>query len=897
MYMKRHFASFLFVIASAFFTAGCIQESVGPDAGSVRFSVAASYSAEPSVRTVYSGIETGGKERIDWVKGDKIRIYSPEAACLDKTTHYADYSVYQVTAGGEGKEAFSQAQIKPVAPNGLQWGTGKHNFYATYPSPATSGMEGQVTLGDGTAKITLPAVQSYSQETGSRTLLPDMNYAYMGACSQAEASSNVSLGFKPMFTAFRFVVDSGEDATMTLTDFELYSASTAMSGACTVTFTAADGSMSFGSFPTASDANRSVKLRFNGGTGLTVTKGSPVTFTVFALPQRYDDLAIRFTNSIGEEKVLKLQDAGGTGVAFEPGRKYTIRGLEVPGEWEYHIDNLQDVSVSFGGGSATASTTFKSWRQKTKNGVTQYKPVPFKIQYSADGTTWSDAAPVPTTPAWAGTKPWIADASSSSFAGSTSGETVSFKLQGQYNTGTDPHAVILRGRTPKVDFDLSKIDVSTGETIATSTANCYVVQAPGTYKFPLVYGNALRGGVANDGAYHHSTTGRANVLEYFKDHLDGDITQPYIGVQHSGKAMEARVLWSDSFGIVTDPVVTGTGQNAWMSFSVPTDRICQGNAVLALFVDDDGDATPETIAWSWHIWITDEDLTQQVEAANGYAFPLVNLGWCSGKKEEYNNRRYYVRAVQLAGTGKVSAPATVTQTDGTITTTGNSPFWQFGRKDPFQAGSGMKAAESSYEDVSASKIYYSDNPEEYLVRALPVSGSQSLTLGAAIQQPYAHFRSGTNWCSTNWVNLWNASLEEPYNGYNQSSTWGAPVTKTIYDPSPVGYKMPPMAAFADFNVSGNVTYIDAVAGEHNSGMLYKNALFFPAQGQRSGSYFSLQQAFTRGFYRSAVPYGDISSGGGYGLRMWFKSDNEEVNIDTSTNSRAFCQSVRPAKDP
>ena len=41
------------------------------------------------------------------------------------------------------------------------------------------------------------------------------------------------------------------------------------------------------------------------------------------------------------------------------------------------------------------------------------------------------------------------------------------------------------------DFDLSTVSHSR------NTANCYVVNASGTYTFPLVYGNGIKNGAPN----------------------------------------------------------------------------------------------------------------------------------------------------------------------------------------------------------------------------------------------------------------------------------------------------------------------------------------------------------------------------------------------------------------
>ena len=50
-----------------------------------------------------------------------------------------------------------------------------------------------------------------------------------------------------------------------------------------------------------------------------------------------------------------------------------------------------------------------------------------------------------------------------------------------------------------------------------NTANCYVVTHPGYYKFPLVYGNAIKNGATNAIAYGSST---------FVNHLGNQISDP-----------------------------------------------------------------------------------------------------------------------------------------------------------------------------------------------------------------------------------------------------------------------------------------------------------------------------------------------------------------------------------
>ena len=61
----------------------------------------------------------------------------------------------------------------------------------------------------------------------------------------------------------------------------------------------------------------------------------------------------------------------------------------------------------------------------------------------------------------------------------------------------NPHNEILKKAEPVSDtYDLA----TKGGTSAMNTANCYVINAPGKYSLPLVYGNAIKNGSTNASA-------------------------------------------------------------------------------------------------------------------------------------------------------------------------------------------------------------------------------------------------------------------------------------------------------------------------------------------------------------------------------------------------------------
>lgn len=100
--------------------------------------------------------------------------------------------------------------------------------------------------------------------------------------------------------------------------------------------------------------------------------------------------------------------------------------------------------------------------------------------------------------------------------------------------------------TASAPYDLS----TKGGKVSRSTANCYVISAPGYYCIPLVYGNAIKNGSDNPSSYKTSNAG-TYILSNFKDHLNHSITTPYINVQNaSAPATQASIVWTDKSGIV-----------------------------------------------------------------------------------------------------------------------------------------------------------------------------------------------------------------------------------------------------------------------------------------------------------------------------------------------------------
>ena len=230
----------------------------------------------------------------------------------------------------------------------------------------------------------------------------------------------------------------------------------------------------------------------------------------------------------------------------------------------------------------------------------------------------------------------------------------------------------------------------------------------------------------------------------------------------------------------------------WLVFSINADYMQQANAVLAVR-DSQG-----RIMWSWHIWVTERTLqtVHQVQdydsgQLNAYGLMQCNLGWVDAKWVYYNSRNLDFDFTQNTS-GNVQSLKVIQEGAAFDYKDVGSTYYQWGRKDPLVALQNWDTY--GYEDY---RVHQTSDPN-YVYRH---SDGQNTTIGGAIQHPNVYFTRSTdinpetgkpyaaNWLRHNVPTLWNADQG------NQSSTNSV---KTIYDPSPRGYKVPVPRAFAVF---------------------------------------------------------------------------------------------------
>ena len=441
---------------------------------------------------------------------------------------------------------------------------------------------------------------------------------------------------------------------------------------------------------------------------------------------------------------------------------------------------------------------------------------------------------------------------------------------------------------------------STGAATVENTANSYVISAPGVYMFPLVYGNAIKGGVTNTSAYKGNVSTlnvpingqRKNViLQNLVDHNGKGITDPWIEKTNNranNGVNAAQIVWTDEANIVRSNAVSiyrdGNG-NAFVKFEVKQADIKSGNTVIAV-------KRGNTIVWSWHLWFAPKDVLDKIAVTNKdgkvYNFTKETLGWkpISWTGTPYSStREVKVKIEQTVGhTGqKQISYVTIKQRPTTSAIEGISTLYQWGRKDAFPGLSGNVAGVNR---TPGDKIYLQaiiQNPGNFYITRL--SGG-AIDGGSYLTQYY------------NFYNLW--SINNTKTG-GQDNGNDDPVIKTIYDPSPVGFTVPGGNAFTGFTETGmnratmNVdgtgvkSVFDANMGHHywtNSNK--EETIFFPAAGYMDNGNGALLWHKQYGDFWTALP-ADINNGCVMGIQ-------HDFTYPRFVNVRTYGFSIRPAAE-
>lgn len=663
------------------------------------------------------------------------------------------------------------------------WSLPHARFFAVFPSK-----ENYTKLAIGT---TTPA----GSPTVDFTAEPDVKRQvdFMAACSghvhyaTQGVAPTARLDFRHALTAIRFAVGQNLSWNRTIDKVELrnavmksrYTLSRELGG------TGAAWDHSADTRGTASLSDISVSTNHNPNTVIMGNPGDNYTF--FMIPQVLTGNGVKayihFTDGTEINVDLKGEWKAGTTRTYKISQKSS--------DWSYVLTSTNPSRPANYDETTSQPYTITSYREKGG----ERQPVPWKvIGYDANGDGMFTMAEKPD---------WLVSLSKDEGAGGTAAEEgTATLLKGEMKDMLNERNEGLRKAAPLGSAG-NYYDLSTkGGQAARSTANCYVISAPGYYRIPLVYGNAITNGIDNPNSYRTNYTGnRTDVLKNFKDHLGNDIDNPWIEKTHGGAnagVNGAKLVWADEANLFhlangSAAISHDAGGNAYLQLEVRASDIKSGNAVVAATKDG-------TVVWSWHLWFAPQSALTTIEVTNHqnvkYNFTTETLGWKPTKWEgtAYQSPRSVKFRVEqtIANNGvKQYTDITITQKPGNKRE-GIVTLYQFGRKDAFPGTD--------------------DNLVGTFVRDAGVGGGVAFSIMLGIQNPQ-NFYSYNSWYSNApapWAhasfNMWSADYVGKANGHSKDKYNDYVVVKTIYDPSPAGFKMPASNAFTGFTETGENSY-------------------------------------------------------------------------------------------
>lgn len=520
----------------------------------------------------------------------------------------------------------------------------------------------------------------------------------------------------------------------------------------------------------------------------TVMNGGDGTF--FMIPQTLpDDAKVKITFASGKYWEGKI---GGTGKVWAEGttKTYTISNSKDLSDRDFTLSitptngterEYNQFDLPF---TVTSYSHLKGYTGTDRDKAEAWQVASYEV--STDGTNWS----APTT-----TKPEMVTAMTESGNGGTSGEAGNLKLTNDYKDYAQIRNQELKAATEVTTRkDLSMIN---GKQY---TANCYIVSAPGKYKFPLFYGNSRENSTDNTPSFQNSTN-NANALKYFHGGIEQEPNNymiPYPDIHQW--VYGAKLLWESKTGLVK---VTATNRNGhtqphsggrdiYVEFEVDKNNIETGNAIIAVYYNG-------KVAWSWHIWVTGKEVAD-VQSGHFLSEPIgfVPTKWM---RTTYRQNRYVKVTIKQPRSGK-TASVVFKQKPHEETPEGQAMHYQWGRKDPFWPGmDGLTASEN----VFNGGISLAQSVQE------PKKLGHSRRLEHALGSTATNFGSTWDWnnnpaYTNSYLNLWDANNETGY-GYT-----GAFV-KTIYDPSPAGFHVPRTSQLSNvgndkYVVSPKMGYLD-----------------------------------------------------------------------------------------
>ena len=744
---------------------------------------------------------------------------------------------------------------KLVTPRKWSWAIPHARFYAIFPQVKDEYTKIKLSpeTYEGSPYIEFEAETDVTNQKDLMTACSGhVHYSVQGTAPRTD------LDFRHALTAIKFAVGQNLSINKTISKVEIRNALSKGKYTLSDKF---DGTGA--KWENLSDAKtfklEGLAVSTNQNPNAVLTGNDGDNYTFYMIPQELTGknitVYVEFTDGSKIESTLKGSWLAGTTKTYKLSEKNST--------WEYTLETTNPANVAYNQDKSNDYfvTSYRNAPDGTKQPV-KWKAIGYE-EYDRTTDSWTNLGT---------NKPsWLTAMSKESGDGGATAESGKATItKADLKDRLTEYNKVLQTATEKgAAGNYYNLSNSNGGDAIQNTANSCLISAPGYYRIPLVYGNAVKGGTANESSYKTAHTGD-NVLSNFKDHLGNNITTPYINVQNTANpATQASIVWMDQKDLVDGLSVTNNGDKSFVNFHVSAANIKNGNAVIAVKSADG------TIMWSWHLWFDHSDALSTIACTNheGDNFKVTKniLGYTlyKWKSTSYESPRVArMKIEQEVGNGaKKSAYITITQSPYAEREY-STALYQFGRKDAFPG---------------TNTLYESTFVE---------NGGNNISIVNAIQNPGTFYTDGNKWGTEyRYFNLWSMQTTSQTDA---SKT----LVKTIYDPCPVGFSMPPLKTFSGVTTTGktntNNKDINAL-GDWNQGWHFytkdsssPSTVYYPAIGSRTANAGNLYGVKSRGYYWVGVP-SSTSAGNNLDIR-------NTIVIPTNNLNRAVGCSVRPVAE-
>lgn len=664
--------------------------------------------------------------------------------------------------------------------------------------------------------------------------------------------------------------------------------------------------------------------------------GETGDFTMLMIPQTLPEgakLEIDFKEKLSEQKFTMSASLAGT--TWPEGKiiTYSISPSSINVKPIVEFNKTPNDSLPYSG--VWHDIELRAYAEVTKAGVTgtSYVELPTpELQYSLNGGSSYSAAKFydpdgndvqQTATAADGTAAPVSDLTT---IGSLKGMYV---LSAQADFTTLQNTLGNRNeflRTSDSPADLYELS-------GNESANCYMLDQPGYYKFPVVYGNTYKDGGLNSDAITitHDPDKSVTGLEYYVDYNGAKITTYAIT-----DAADAVLAWQDAPDLIDQiELITENGMS-WVKFRVRKHSITQGNALIVV-----RDAS-KNIMWSWHIWVSQhtaewrartdykeiESITKITKnsSTSKYEFTgkkhglaSVNLGYCdphTGNAERQFKIKFKVKVnnstIELtkytAGNTVINAQEKLfTQKEFKGSLAGDNPYYQWGRSAPTPGGIYNSSTPTYYyKGDDYSELNMENKPtfnENYkLTRNTPGTSTTDLgdEKGASIKWAISHphvfimskYDDKVSGITVDYRDRWFTETD-PFQLWNPKAKKAASpdetneelACKSVYDPCPAGYLVPQANVFTALTIHGSAY---ANCNLYRSGTTpaenYKTEITNPTAGATSWNYIwtvTITRGKTNtsfsfpatGVRNKSLRYADFSTVTSFSLTRSFSSDH------------------------